>query len=198
MNSADEQVKSYLKELDHYLSGLPRRRRREVIQEIQDHISESRIQLGPNHPVEDVLERVGDPKTIAMEAAVGEPASRPASRWMEVGAIIFLLPGSIVLPFVGWVVGVILLWASSIWTLRDKIIGTLVIPGGLLPAYLLAFGAGCSQMVINGHVVSDTCPGALVRWLLLGLWIFTIVGPIATGIYLGSRLRRNINAALLV
>ena len=38
------------------------------------------------------------------------------------------------LPLV-WVVGVVLLWRSRAWTLRDKLIGTLVVPGGL--AYVI-------------------------------------------------------------
>ena len=38
-----------------------------------------------------------------------------------------------------WLVGVVLLWISSAWTRREKVIGTLVIPGGLaLPMFLLA------------------------------------------------------------
>ena len=32
------------------------------------------------------------------------------------------------IPFLGWVVGVVLLWISRLWTTRDKLIGTL---GGL-------------------------------------------------------------------
>jgi hypothetical protein len=33
-----------------------------------------------------------------------------------------------VIPFLGWVVGVVLRWISRLWTTRDKLIGTL---GGL-------------------------------------------------------------------
>ena len=32
------------------------------------------------------------------------------------------------IPFLGWVVGVVLRWISRLWTTRDKLIGTL---GGL-------------------------------------------------------------------
>jgi hypothetical protein len=38
---------------------------------------------------------------------------------------------------VGWLVGVVLLWSSTVWTLRDKLIGTLVIPGGLATALIV-------------------------------------------------------------
>lgn len=50
----------------------------------------------------------------------------------EVAALWLLLIGGIVLPVVGWIIGVVLLWASELWTRRDKLIGTFVVPGGLL------------------------------------------------------------------
>jgi hypothetical protein len=31
----------------------------------------------------------------------------------------------LVIPFLGWVVGVVLVWLSRLWTTRDKLIGTL-------------------------------------------------------------------------
>ena len=36
---------------------------------------------------------------------------------------IALLVGGLLIPFAGWIVGVVLLWASSAWTRREKIIG---------------------------------------------------------------------------
>jgi hypothetical protein len=41
----------------------------------------------------------------------------------EVVALVVL-----VIPFLGWVVGVVLVWLSRLWTTRDKLIGTI---GGL-------------------------------------------------------------------
>jgi hypothetical protein len=48
-----------------------------------------------------------------------------------------LLLGGIVLPLLGWLVGVFLLWASPVWSPRDKWLGTLVLPGGLAGAVIL-------------------------------------------------------------
>lgn len=189
MNSADREVAGYLKELGRHLSALPRRRRREVLQEIGNHIAESRQELGPDHPIAEVLDRVGDPRAIALEA-IQEEGVPAGSRWLEIAALIFLLPGSLLLPIVGWLIGAILLWTSSIWTLRDKIIGTLVVPGGLFPAFFLGVAVGCSQTTVNGRLVSDTCPSALTAWLWIGVGILAAVGPVAAGIYLGLRLRR--------
>jgi hypothetical protein len=42
---------------------------------------------------------------------------------MEIGALILLLIGAIVLPPFGWR-GVVLLWVSNAWNVRDKLTGT--------------------------------------------------------------------------
>jgi hypothetical protein len=193
VKSADEDVESYLKELDHCLSGLPRRRRKEVLQEISTHIAESRQELGADHPIADVLDRVGDPQAIAWEATRGEPGVTPRSRGLEIATIVFLLPGSVLLPIIGWLVGVILLWSSSTWTTRDKLIGTLILPGGLLFAAFLPLSPAmtCSQTFVDNRLVNDTCSGGLGATLWTVIWIFSIVGPIASSIYLGRRLRRT-------
>lgn len=96
------------------------------------------------------------------------------------------------LPLV-WVVGVVLLWRSRAWTRRDKLIGTLVVPGGLafviyvvVDAVLLVYG-GCDTP-------EDGCSVALyidpVSALILAL--LTVL-PLATAVYLAIRadLRRS-------
>lgn len=55
----------------------------------------------------------------------------------ETIAITLLLVGGF-LAGVGWLVGVVLLWLSDVWSLRDKLLGTLVVPGGLAVALYLA------------------------------------------------------------
>jgi uncharacterized membrane protein len=193
VKSADEEVRSYLKELDRNLSPLPQRRRKEVVQEISSHIAESRHELGMDHPIADVLDRVGDPQVIAWEAMQGEPTASHRSRGLEIAAIIFLLPGSLLLPIIGWLVGVVLLWASSIWTTKDKLIATLIVPGGLLFAAFLPLSPAmtCSQIFEDGRLVENTCSGGLGADLWMAVWIISIIGPIAVGIYLGRRLRRT-------
>ena len=64
----------------------------------------------------------------------------------EVTALWLLLIGGIILPVLGWIIGVVILWASERWSRRDKLIGTFIVPGGLLlPFAVLAYymlGAG--------------------------------------------------------
>jgi hypothetical protein len=52
------------------------------------------------------------------------PGSEPAIPWLEVITLVALL-----IPFLGWVVGVVLLWLSPSWTTREKRIGTLLALG---------------------------------------------------------------------
>jgi hypothetical protein len=68
---------------------------------------------------------------------------------------------------VGWLVGLILLWSSRLWTTRDKLIGTLIIPGGLAASLvaLLTLGllAGTSYSCGGGPTVIDPSTGAVIK-----------------------------------
>jgi len=106
----------------------------------------------------------------------------------------------VLLPLV-WPVGVILLWLSKAWNRRDKLIGTLLLPGGLIGSLILAallvssLSANCSFDVgPNGEPVNSTCPidqiaPGVGRPVLSGLFWLILVLPVITAIYLGVRLR---------
>ena len=99
--------------------------------DVRAHISEARAESGDDAiAVRELLDRLGDPTEIAAEARERFGIHPARVGFMEVLA---LLPiGGVVLPIVGWIAGVILLWVSPAWTTRDKVIGTLLVPGGLL------------------------------------------------------------------
>ncbi len=48
-----------------------------------------------------------------------------------------MLVGAVIVPVVGWFVGVVLLWVSKAWTTGEKWLGTLVVPGGLATVLLV-------------------------------------------------------------
>ncbi len=88
-------------------------------------------------------------------------------------AVVGLIVGSLVLPIVGWLVGLVLLWRSRSWTILEKLLGTLVWPGGLLLPLALPFlpvGArllrtpGVALTVITVLVITPMVVGG---WLLL-------------------------------
>ena len=58
---------------------------------------------------------------------------------MEIATVVLLLAGGF-LAGIGWIVGVVLLWISPRWRLSDKLLGTLVWPGGLVGAVIALSG----------------------------------------------------------
>jgi uncharacterized membrane protein len=206
----DNLIKRYLKHLEVELDDLPRDRRREIVDEIAGHIAEARA--GLEHETEadvrNILEGLGDPADIAADARerfeVQPPTSAAPVRkgWMEVAALILLLIGGIVVPFFGWVIGVVLLWVSNAWNVRDKVIGTLFWPGGLgLSVFLLLFAAnssfsGSSYCQLDPSTGQDfNCSGSggstsFGDVLGLVVMLVVLVTPVITTAYLAYRLRR--------
>jgi uncharacterized membrane protein len=203
---ADRLVEDYLERLDRELGDLPRERRRELAEELSGHIAEARADLDEETEadVRNLLERVGDPADIAAESR-----ERPGARQHRVGpveilALIGLLVGGLILPFVGWFVGVVLLWVSEAWTTREKLVGTLIVPGGLMAAVYLGLFVGftetCAQVGQiggDGTVVSETCADAFGLEGTTGLVVFLLLllTPLATTVFLIRRLRRPVPRA---
>ncbi|MET1008871.1 MAG: hypothetical protein ABWY96_02295, partial [Gaiellaceae bacterium] len=198
-STADRLVEDYLRSLDRELSGLPRARRRELTEQIASHIAEARAGLENEDEAEirNLLDRLGEPAEIAEEARErAEPRPRRAG-WMEILALILLLIGGIVLPVVGWFVGVVLLWVSDAWTTREKLVGTFVIPGGLATPLLLGGLAvtaeSCSTEFdpMTGAEISSSCTGGSFQAAdVLGpvLAVVLLLAPVFTTIFLARRL----------
>ena len=68
--SADKLVEDYLDRLERELADFPSARRRELVQEISEHIAEARAGLESENEAEirNLLDRMGDPADIAAEA----------------------------------------------------------------------------------------------------------------------------------
>jgi hypothetical protein len=78
-NKTDDAVAEYLHELELRLTGLPVLQRRELLAEIEAHISTERVERGvtSESDVLELLERLGSPEVVAAaayeEAGMGEP-----------------------------------------------------------------------------------------------------------------------------
>jgi hypothetical protein len=195
-------------------SDLPPPVRDELLDDVEAHLAELRATSPSREATLAALERLGSPEQVAAAATVelgsappppagATPAwtpppvpTRRSIRALDVTAVVLLLIGGLVLPVVGWVVGVVLLWASGTWNWREKLLGTVVFPGGLLTpfALLLLGGQTCySSDVVDeatGVVTrsAEVCEGfAFAPWLGIPLVLALFVVP---AIVAGFLLRR--------
>jgi len=183
---ADALILRYLQDLESQLGDLPANRRQELLDEVSAHIAAARADLEPESEagVRTMLERLGDPADIAAEARdrAGVPAgpARPARPWLEIATVVLL-----VIPFLGWVLGAVLVWLSRLWTTRDKLVGTV---GGL--SWVLA-GLGTISISAGSRPVGSPAPlgPSETNLLEVALFVLPFVLPVVAAVYLGFRLR---------
>jgi uncharacterized membrane protein len=188
---ADALVLRYLQNLESQLGDLPAGRRQELLDEVGEHIAAARADLDPETEagVRTMLERLGDPADIAAEARerFGVPAApaRPATPVLEIAALVLL-----VIPFLGWVLGAVLVWLSRLWTTRDKLVGTI---GGLswlgagLGVAVAPLARSGSGPPVGSPLGESTGPGLIEVVLVVAPFVL----PIAAAIYLAFRLRAH-------
>jgi uncharacterized membrane protein len=197
---ATEIINGYLARLEAEAADLLQTERRELIDGVREHLAEARAAMPDETDADllNLLDRLGDPAELAAEER--ERLNLPTSEPARVG---LLEIGALVLTPLVWPIGVIMLWTSSAWNARDKLIGTLVPPGGLFTSWTIFFigleapAQGCSSGTVNGHHLATTCSGGVngIEAVLLGiLLVLILLSPIITGIYLGLRLQRRTRA----
>ena len=184
----------YLQRLRRAGRGLPAQRLRELLAEIEGHLTEAIDPNASDAQALTVLDKLGEPEAIiAAEASDRDdlPVRRGTREW---AAIIMLLLGGFIFG-VGWFAGLILLWSSRAWTVRDKWIGTLVVPGGLATSALIGlvalakptkeicrgFAGGPQQCTpVGGQSTGSSIVG-------IALLAVLVLAPIATSVYLSRR-----------
>ena len=109
--------------------------------------------------VEQILDHLGTPDTIAAAALAEMPPTRPRIALRDVITIVLLLIGGIVFPVIGWLIGAVMLWTSTAWRVKDKAIATLLLPGGMLsPVFLFPFLFGLATATVSTPCVLSTVP----------------------------------------
>jgi len=198
-SASDLAIDRYLAELDSALRAVPAFHRNRILEEIREHIGEGRalLDVEDESSIGALLARIGDPKTIAAEAgAVDEVVgSRGRDAWVPWLLLLGAIPGVVFwLLGVGWILGVGFLWTSVRWRLSDKLIGTLVLPGGLLAfVLLLVRPAGATVCASHGGPGVSTVTHCTSSGLMLApevglpLLIVLLVAPVFTIMWL----RRN-------
>lgn len=191
---------AYLDRLRDAGRRLPRRDFRELYDEVESHLAETTNPAMSDAEVLTALDRLGDPEEIVeAEQPSPPPAAAGAREW---SAIVLLLFGGFIFG-IGWLIGLVLLWSSRVWTARDKWIGTLVIPGGLATVLILGLTLAVStsssiapQVCVHtvGGAIHCSAPGGGASGssvLPVIAAVLLIAAPIATAVYLGWRATRN-------
>ena len=186
----------YLERLRRAARGLPPGRRRELLAEIEGHLCEAIEPGASDAQALTVLDRLGEPEAI-IAAEMPPRDEAPERRGVAEWAAIILLPFGGFIFGVGWLAGLILLWSSRAWTTRDKWIGTLVIPGGLVTAFaaLLVLGHPNKKLCTGfpgrmPHCTNAPGPSAAADVLGIAVFVVLVLAPIATAIYLARRAGR--------
>ncbi|MEV5963461.1 hypothetical protein AB0L70_16940 [Kribbella sp. NPDC051952] len=137
----DQLVDAYLEYLTKAAEPLPADRRTELVAEVTSHIAEARAAGATSEDeVRQMLKRLGDPDDLVAASTDGlvlVDRYTPRYRGRDVAALLLLAFGA-VFAILGWVVGAVLFWRSDRWTLREKLLGTLVWPGGFVFVYFIA------------------------------------------------------------
>ena len=189
----DHLVDDYLRRLEHAAAHMQRARRAELIAEIRGHIGTALREEGAagEAAVRNVLDRLGPPEEI-VEAAEPPPAEPPPTERRAGKLEIFALL-ALIMPFIGWLVGIVLAFASRIWSRRDKFIAAVLL---LVPIVVL--GLGFSAVGTSGSEES-TPPGEIRP---VGekeeapaepgpLELVLFVAGVPSALYLGWRLHRG-------
>lgn len=180
----DALIKRYLDDIERAVAPLPAKQRRKLIDDISSRIAAARLELDLESEVavREMLDRLGTPASIAAAATgEGSPAWEQTEHRREDSVIRWLLFGGLLVG-VGWLVGVNRLWRSPVWSRSEKLLGTLVLPGGLLWAFTLE----PRQVAAPG--------GVSLAWSLWGA--FAVLLPLASAAVLVFR-RRRFHATLL-
>ena len=185
-STVDRLVDQYLTRLADAAQALPPDRRAELLSEIREHIAAAMAEAdGADEPaVRTMLDRRGQPEDIVAAAGEDDPPKDPANAGrsqthqrglgLEIGAVVMLTLGSLI-PVFGWAVGVVLLWSSGLWRRSEKVLGTLIFPGG--PGLALFLGAAAV---------------ALPQALGIAVLLFVLIGPMVVAIVLLSRARGRV------
>lgn len=190
------QIRGYLAALEARLAHLPADQSEEILFSVREHIAQAMERGGQS--TGEVLACLGSPDEIAggmAEAPVRGPVQQlpppaPAQRYQS--STLWVVASCILLPFggylagIGWLFGVAGLWMGTRWKTWEKIVGTVLLPLGVLGAQILAFLPIWGPLIITSTQDSsgNALQGPLIPGLSLGGTIALTCLPAAVAIYL--------------
>jgi hypothetical protein len=198
----DQLIEAYLQELRREAERLGASERQELVGSIEEHIIEALGADAGEAEVRSALDRLGAPAQVVEDSYGPAPVVRDARGRLEWAAILLLPIGGLVIPFIGWLAGVLFLWSSSAWTTREKLAGTLIVPGGLmLPLWgLVVVGSGSGSCVSSGGPGLPTVthctnsPSSADNAALIILAAVMVIAPLAMAVFLARQAGRRTRA----
>jgi hypothetical protein len=185
---ADQLIDGYLARIQAAAADLSAGSRNELVGDMRSHIAEARARDSEetDASILNLLDRLGEPDVVVEEArnrTHGRAGASPPVAPYRPG--ILEIAALILLPLI-WPIGVTLLWISPVWKTRDKIIGTLVPPGGYLGLFMLALSHVVVVQGSDGFSAWQVLEIILLRAIYLTLPVFT-VGYLAIRLRWGRR-----------
>lgn len=147
-------AEDYLERLEVAARVLPDQDRHDLVAELRGHLAAGLDEAASDAEVRNLLDDLGSPADIVAAAAPQDETGTPlpqvptrpadvgpaASPWgaLEILAVFGLTVGAFVVPILAPIVGLVLAWASTRWSRREKVVASLLT---VLPLVALALGA---------------------------------------------------------
>lgn len=168
---------AYLAGLEQAAVTLPPARRSELIAQISEHLDAELAGVDSPQAAAAVLERLGDPNDLEVEASVDLPTPQRSTA-AEIIALLLMGIGAFALPLTAPAVGVLVMLSTSRWNRREVLTSAGIVGVGVV-----------SVMILAALAASGATGYAAVVGSVALLAIMVLVGPVAA-VYAATRPRR--------
>lgn len=165
-NDSGMQVERYLAEVDSALAARNVEDSEEIVAGLREHIADA---VADGRDRDEVLRELGDPQLIAASASLqssqAETSSGAATTvrgkpWFSILALGLLSVGALLLIFLVPIVlvatGLVMVWLSKLWTVREKLWGTLLVPAPGLAIGIILGVTTSTQSCVTSSDGQDT------------------------------------------
>ncbi|WP_394768730.1 HAAS signaling domain-containing protein [Lacisediminihabitans sp.] len=170
-------VRGYLADLDRELAGVSEEVRQGIVAGVREELEGLDAAAAASR-----IESLGDPAFIAAEARAGigpggstasvtelAPPRASEQRWYVFVTGFLLEFGGIVVPLAGWVAGIMMLWASSLWTRSEKLVAIIVPPAVGVALFGIFALVGGARILFWHALVLGAIAGPVIASIVIGI-----------------------------